>query len=156
MSKELCRAWALFDPSGRLSAPAYRGLLMRMIVLGFGLLCLGIWLAALSLRWSGILVAAGTLPVILATSIQTVRRLHDRNRSGWWLGAYILAEATSLLPLEGVVDSYPIPVIGLVLAMLGFFVWFFLETVFRSGSPEANRYGAVPLDCKRLTLHASL
>jgi len=135
---------AVFDPRGRLAAPAYRHWLIRTLLLGFGLLCLGIWLASLGLRWAGFLAVAGILPVMAATAIQTIRRLHDRDRSGGWLGLYVLAETVSVLPLERAVDAHPLPVIALVLAMLGFFVWFFVETVFRTGSPGANRYGPVP------------
>ncbi|KQP42880.1 hypothetical protein ASF49_03410 [Methylobacterium sp. Leaf104] len=144
MTPRLRAALALYDPRGRLAAPAYRQRLIRTLLLGFGLLCLGIWLASLGLRWAGFLAVAGILPVLAALAIQTIRRLHDRNRSGLWLAAYAVAEAVSVLPLERAVDTHPLPVIALVLAMLGFLVWFFVETVVRSGSPGANRYGPDP------------
>lgn len=146
MTERLRATLALYDPRGRLAAPAYRHLLIRTLLLGFGLLCLGIWLASLGLRWAGVLAVAGILPVIGATAIQTVRRLHDRNRSGGWFGLYVLAETVGVLPLERAVDAHPLPVIALVLAMTGFFLWFFVETVFRAGSPGANRYGPVPAE----------
>jgi uncharacterized membrane protein YhaH (DUF805 family) len=144
VTRRLRAALGLFDPRGRLAAPAYRHLLIRTLLLSFGLLCLGIWLASLGLRWPGFLAVAAILPVMGAFAIQTIRRLHDRNRSGGWLGLYVLAETVGVLPLERIVDAHPLPVIALVLAMLGFFVWFFVETVFRAGNPEPNRYGPVP------------
>ncbi|KQT69475.1 hypothetical protein ASG51_15370 [Methylobacterium sp. Leaf465] len=144
MSERLHSPLALYDPRGRLAVSAYRHLLIRALLLGSGLLCLGIWLASLGLRWVGFLAVAGILPVMGATAIQTVRRLHDRNRSGGWLGLYVLAETVGVLPLERAVDTHPLPVIALVAAMLGVFVWFFVETVFRAGSPGTNRYGPVP------------
>lgn len=70
-----------------------------------------------------------------------MRRLHDRDRTGWWLAPYGLVEALSLLPLERYVESDPGPILAIVLAMLGFSLWFVIETMVRPGLPGPNRFG---------------
>jgi uncharacterized membrane protein YhaH (DUF805 family) len=140
----LRRALALFDPRGRLSAPSYRHRLIRLLLAFFGLLCSGIWLAALGLRWPGLLIVGANLFVALAALAQTARRLHDRDRTAWWLALYVLMEGVSALPLEQIVDTDPVPVIVLVLSILGFSAWFIVETVLRTGKRGPNRYGPAP------------
>ncbi len=68
----------------------------------------------------GLYVLIAFIPAIAVT----VRRLHDRNMSGWWyLGIFLL----SLIPLVG------------LLASLGFLVIMFLD-----GTPGPNRFGPDP------------
>ena len=85
-------ALATLDPRGRLTARAFRHRLVRLLLAFFGLLCAAIWFASLGLRGLAILTIAGILPVALSALAQTNRRLHDRDRSGWWLGLYLLLE----------------------------------------------------------------
>ena len=140
----LARALAPFDPRGRLSAPAFRLAVIRLLLAFFGLLCLSIWLGGLDLRGPAILAFTGLLPVGLAAVAHTARRLHDRDRTGWWVGLYALTEGLNALPLDEVVDAHPLPVMALVAALLGFFAWFVLETLLRPGTAGPNRYGPAP------------
>ncbi len=74
----------------------------------------------------GILLLAW-LAVFLVPSIAvTVRRLHDRDMSGWW---YLGAIVVGMIPLIGYVVS------------IGFTVLMFLP-----GTPGPNRFGADPKD----------
>ncbi len=63
-----------------------------------------------------------------------VKRLHDRDQSGWWVmlfvGTYVLAI---------------IPFINL-LAMLGVFVWWLVNLGILDGTPGPNKYGPSPKD----------
>ncbi|KQU00017.1 hypothetical protein ASG60_19735 [Methylobacterium sp. Leaf469] len=130
-----------FDPRGRMSAGAYRRVFVRTILYGAGLLCFAIWLAGLGGRAAAILTAA-TLPVVgLAMLAATARRLHDRDRSAGWLVPWGLAQAVGFAPLDRMVDTAPLLVIALLLAMLGFSAWFIVETLMRRGSSGANRFG---------------
>ncbi|WP_244031231.1 DUF805 domain-containing protein [Methylobacterium sp. J-090] len=131
-----------FDPRGRMSAGAYRRFIVRTILSGAVLLCLGIWLGSLGARWAAILTIAALPAVGLVALAATARRLHDRDRSAGWLAVWVLAQALGFAPLDRFVDTQPLPVIGLLLAMLGYSVWFFLETVLRRGTPGPNRFGA--------------
>lgn len=65
---------------------------------------------------SGILSALGVWPSIAVT----VKRLHDRGRSGWFI-------LISLIPLIGP-------------------IWLLIEAGFLRGTPGSNRFGADPAD----------
>jgi len=54
----------------------------------------------------------------------TVRRLHDRNMSGWWYPGFIVASL--------------IPVVGIIAAIA------FLVIMFLDGTPGTNRFGPDP------------
>ena len=131
-----------FDPRGRMSVAAYRRFVVRTILTGAVLLCLAIWLAALGARWPAILTVAALPAIGLMALAATARRLHDRDRSAGWLAVWVLAQALGFAPLDRFVETDPLPVIGLLLAMLAYSVWFFLETVLRRGTPGPNRFGA--------------
>ena len=87
--------------------------------------------------------------VILIASIAVgVKRLHDRNKSGWYLLLFyflpgILA-ALSVLIGEFVEDS---SIIATVLALLAFalVVWAFIEMGCLRGTIGANQYGPDPV-----------
>lgn len=130
-----------FDPRGRLSARAYRRIVVRACLNAAGLLCLAIWLGALGFRAGAILVFAGNLGVAAHVLAATARRLHDRDRSAVWLAAFCTIEAASFAPIEDAADRYPVAVIVAVAAALGFSVWFFVETFVRAGTPGSGRYG---------------
>jgi uncharacterized membrane protein YhaH (DUF805 family) len=79
--------------------------------------------------------------VYLATS---VKRLHDRDKSGWWMIPFfvipgLLNQFADRLPD----DSYAIMVLGLIAFVLC--TWGFIEMCFLKGSRKTNRFGANPL-----------
>jgi len=74
----------------------------------------------------GLLLVLWWLITFIPSLAVTVRRLHDRDMSGWWyLGIIVL----SMLPLIGIVAS------------IGFLVLMFLE-----GTRGPNRFGPDPKD----------
>jgi uncharacterized membrane protein YhaH (DUF805 family) len=78
--------------------------------------------------------------IMLATSI---KRLHDRDRSGWWIVPFFVAPsfANDLAPwLNGSFLAFPI---GLALFILC--IWGFVETGFLRGSRSTNLFGPNPL-----------
>jgi len=66
------------------------------------------------------------LAVIIPSIAVTVRRLHDRDMSGWWYLGFIIASA--------------IPLIGLVASIA------FLVVLFLPGTDGPNRFGPDPKD----------
>lgn len=74
----------------------------------------------------GIIVLLWWLATIVPSIAVTVRRLHDRDMSGWWYLGFIVL---SLIPFIG------------ILASLGFLVLMFLE-----GTRGPNRFGPDPKD----------
>lgn len=69
----------------------------------------------------GIFLLASIIPMIAVT----VRRLHDRNMSGWWYLGFIVA---SMIPFLGIIASIALVVL----------------TALR-GTPGPNKFGADPL-----------
>lgn len=138
------RLVAPFDPRGRLSAAAYRRMVVRALLAAVCLLCLSIWLGALGFRAGAIAIFAGNLGVVLHVLAATARRLHDRDRSAAWLAVYGLVDAASFAPIEDAAEHYPLAVIAAVATIFGFSAWFFVETLLRAGVPGPNRFGPAP------------
>lgn len=84
--------------------------------------------AAIGLFFSGfgLLIGLYWLATIIPTVAVTVRRLHDRDMSGWWYLGFIVL---SLIPLVGFLVSIA-----------------FLVIMFLPGTPGPNRFGADPKD----------
>jgi len=82
------------------------------------------------LFWVGLaLVMLWGLFVFIPSMAVTVRRLHDRDMSGWWYGGALIA---SFVPL---VNVLALPVFLFVFVMM-----------FLPGTPGPNRYGPDPKD----------
>jgi uncharacterized membrane protein YhaH (DUF805 family) len=95
----------------------------------------------------------------------SIKRLHDRNRSGWWIGAFYLVSAVvgviAFVMLAGVLaglyemrrdgvapEMAPAAILVLVaggLVVFGFAMWLFIETGFLRGTLGPNRFGPDPL-----------
>jgi uncharacterized membrane protein YhaH (DUF805 family) len=73
----------------------------------------------------------------------SIKRLHDRNKSGWWMIPFIVA--TSLYSEFGyrLAGSWVKPSVGLV--AFGFFIWGVVEMYFLRGTRGPNRFGPDPL-----------
>ncbi len=95
---------------------------------------LAIWLAA------AILIVAGTWSGF-ATGI---KRLHDRDKSGWWIVLFWFGPTV----LGGMETGMPHIGGGFLLSMIGtaIAVWGFIELCCLRGTIGSNRYGSDPLD----------
>ena len=74
----------------------------------------------------GLVIGLYFLATFIPTLAVTVRRLHDRDMSGWWYLGFIVL---SLIPLVGFLVSIA-----------------FLVIMFLPGTPGPNRFGADPKD----------
>ena len=93
------------------------------------------------------------LALLVPSLAVTVRRLHDTNRSGWWLGGFVLAYLGLVVvnvAMMGVIAQSPdslgavTALYGIIgLAMLGYGV-ILLVFMFLDGTPGPNRYGPDP------------
>jgi uncharacterized membrane protein YhaH (DUF805 family) len=73
----------------------------------------------------------------------TIKRLHDRAKSGWWLALFFIAPGL-LNKLSNWLD-YP-PLAALVSALdIGVSVWCFVELFCLRGTKGPNRFGSDPL-----------
>lgn len=72
----------------------------------------------------------------------TIRRLHDRNKSGWWIVAFFIAPALLGSTVDRLDDeSYA----ALALVVFGVYTWGFVELLFFRGTRGPNRFGPDPL-----------
>jgi len=87
------------------------------------------------LFWAGFaLLMIYGLGSIIPSLALTVRRLHDRNMSGWYLVGFIVAAIIlSLIPVLGAIVVFALEIGWIVLMAL-------------PGTPGPNKYGPDPLD----------
>jgi uncharacterized membrane protein YhaH (DUF805 family) len=90
-------------------------------------------------------IASLAVSLVLGWMIVAVaaKRLHDRDKSGWWLLVFVVA------PLLLIELGVPFPNSAarklLLLAAFALHVWSFIEIGCRPGTRGANRYGADPV-----------
>ena len=134
-------SWAtlLFSFSGQLSRARYWGLsLLLAAILVAGMV------AAEALDMTPAWAALGVvIIVVLAAGLAVgVKRLHDRDKSGWWI---LLFYVTPLL-LDGIaewIEGWPVALLRL--ANLAISVWALIELGIRRGTLGPNRFGDDPL-----------
>ena len=111
---EVLKKYAVFD--GRASRPEYWYFVLFNFIAGVALAILDVLLGTVSSGGFGLFYSIYLLVVLLPSIGVGIRRLHDINRSGWWL-------------LIGL-----IPIVGLILI-----AWAATE-----GDAGANQYGSGP------------
>ena len=81
------------------------------------------------------------IPSVISGAAAGVRRLHDRDKSGWWLVLFYLAPVV----LDGIGRSAGS--IGIVFSVISFAisVWAFVELGCLRGTIAGNRYGPDPV-----------
>jgi uncharacterized membrane protein YhaH (DUF805 family) len=96
--------------------------------------------AALFPHVATILMTLGFAWFFVAASI---KRLHDRNRSGWWATAFLLLPSV----LNTLWDWLDNPNLALLVSALGFglSIWGFVELLCLRGTRGPNRFGPDPL-----------
>ena len=134
----------LFSLRGRISRLAYWKLSLLLSAVNAALFIAGTFVAMVA----GWLAAPFfvLIPALVAGYISLhVRRLHDRNRSGWWLLLFFSPAALSSLLLEtlyGLVSpAVLIALVGLYLFGIGLWIWGVIEIGFRAGKRGENRFG---------------
>ncbi len=82
----------------------------------------------------------------------TIKRLHDRDRSGWWIGGFYLAGAVAgvvaflgMMTAPANASGAVLMVVGAGAVMLGYAIWLLVETGFLRGTVGSNRFGPDPL-----------
>jgi uncharacterized membrane protein YhaH (DUF805 family) len=76
-----------------------------------------------------------------------IRRLHDRNRSAWWLLLYV----SGPLMIEAIASLNNLDTawsVNLMILAGAASIWAFVELGFVPGTGGANRYGPAPLEEK--------
>ena len=83
--------------------------------------------------------------ICLATA---VKRLHDRDRSGWWIVPFFVLPSFSSNIQDWLGDSIFVSPLGLAPLILG--IWGFVELAFLRGTGRTNQFGPNPLGKQQL------
>ena len=141
------RLQRVFSISGRVSRLGFWRFQVAQVLAGAVIWCLTMF-ATMAGGWLGLAPLLLIVPVLASAVYVGIRRLHDRDRSGWWIlpfggGPYLLLGAAHLLAdplsLAGALLAIPLSLGGLALA-----VWAWIEIGFRRGTRGANRFGPPP------------
>jgi len=139
--------------SGRASRKAYWMFFLISSLISFALRSIDVMFRLYD-KGSGVGLLSGvySLVVVLPFIALTVRRLHDVNRSGWWLLApiacYTVAMAAVLNMTLVLVEQVTAMMSGMIAAAfaVGFMITGIVVLVFLclAGSPGMNRFGLNP------------
>ena len=142
-------AWLLLSFKGRINRARYLVVQLALLTVWFVL-----WLKSpfdFSSQWEAWVVAIAMLWIDTAT---TVKRLHDRNRSGWWAVAVFVVNRLSYVyyglffGLYFGVDISIARELLLVMFAVAFSLlqtWVVIELFFLIGTDGPNRFGPDPL-----------
>ncbi len=153
-----------FSFQGRLNRKPYwlrvLALVIAYFVVAFGLTILG---AAMGLGGIAGIAAIPLFLLIIVSSISlAARRLHDRNKSAWWLAIFYLvpmilggialymslpADLASIADPDAAVPAMSMNPASIVmqLASFGLTIWGLIEIGFLKGTTGENQYGPDPL-----------
>jgi len=87
-----------------------------------------------------VIAAIALIAIIVSGVAVGIKRLHDRDKSGWWLAAFYLVPPL----LDGTGRTTGSAVI-FGLASLAVSIWAVVELGFLRGTPGPNQYGPDPL-----------
>ena len=105
-----------------------------------------------TLSWAGLpallIKVTGTALFLLVYFTTSIKRLHDRDKSGWWMIPFFVAPGVFNQFADRLVGTFPgdiylLMLVGLVTFV--FMIWGFIEMFFLKGSRKANRFGPNPL-----------
>jgi uncharacterized membrane protein YhaH (DUF805 family) len=109
----------------------------------------------------GVAVILAVVAVVLFCSLAiSVKRLHDRGKSGWWMALYYciggVQEIADQAELSGTQEDPT--TLGIGLGLIGFAVaiWYLVDLGVLKGTPGPNQYGPDPLGGEALPRDASL
>jgi uncharacterized membrane protein YhaH (DUF805 family) len=151
----------LFGASGRINRAKYW---RSLLILGVAGMFVGVILliaAGIAAPLFVIMVVIAFIPWLMWGLAIHTERLHDRDKSAWWLGVFYglpaalggLTEAARLAGLAGTLLYYVLNILSLVSFALT--VWGFVEIGCLRGTAGPNKYGANPLlQAKRRDLTA--
>jgi uncharacterized membrane protein YhaH (DUF805 family) len=144
--------WLIFGLKGRINRARF--LVVQLALLTVWLL----WLKFqpdVSAQWVALLFDwAVTIALIWINTTTTVKRLHDRNRSGWWaVGIFVLHRVAfvyyglffgSYFGVDiSLLTEWLLVTLVIAMSLLG--TWVFIELFFLIGTDGSNRFGPDPL-----------
>lgn len=137
----------LFSFDGRINRARYIAVQLALIAVW-----LALWVKAPLLHWQ-ILNWAATIALIWINVATTAKRLHDRNRSGWWAAAVLVVNRLTYVYYvlffgnyfgADVLGAWELLMVLGAVALSVLQTWIFIELFFMIGTDGANRFGADP------------
>lgn len=139
--------WFLLGFKGRINRARYIAVQLALLTCW-----LMVWLDPLhfSSQWAYWVVA---IAMIWINATTTAKRLHDRNRSGWWAVAVIIVNRLSYVYYGlflgnyfgvdiSIAEELLLVLFAVALSLLQ--TWIFIELVFLVGTDGPNRFGPDP------------
>jgi uncharacterized membrane protein YhaH (DUF805 family) len=155
---------SLFDVRGRINRARYWRIAVAVAVV-LAVLLAALWVYALSIPgayenggptpfpgdpagiagavlWFALLALA-----LIAGVAATIRRLHDRNKTGWWILILVVAPDLLTAVAEYLAENALSDIVAYVLriAAMAIGVWAFVELFCLRGTAGPNRFGDDPL-----------
>jgi uncharacterized membrane protein YhaH (DUF805 family) len=143
-------AWLLFRFKGRINRARYLVVELALLTL-WVILWLGLPLN-LSLQWEALRWVVAITMIWINTATM-VKRLHDRNRSGWWAAAILVVDRLSYLYYGLFFGLYfgvdistakELLLVMLAVALSLLQTWIVIELFFLIGTDGPNRFGPDP------------
>jgi uncharacterized membrane protein YhaH (DUF805 family) len=130
---------------GRLSRLGYWRAYLLLAIATAVVWC-GALFAILAIGPVGGLFLAPLAPLVLASVAIAVRRLHDRDRSGWWALPFIAFPLVVRLAMSAEAPAARLPTMELLVSLVSavLSIWGFIEIGFGRSAPGPNRYGEAP------------
>lgn len=128
----------LFSFSGRINRAKYW--LALVIYVAAMLIIAGIVISAGMAMMFFIVAIIVYIPAVISCIAVGIKRLHDRDKSGWWLLVFYVLPAL-LGWLAEITGSYLV----FELASFAFAIWGLVELGFLRGTSGPNQYGPDPL-----------
>jgi len=144
------RVRKLFDFEGRLSRLGFWRAYLTIAILLAGFWITGLLALMVVGSLGAILLAPiALLPVALAAI--SVRRLHDRGKSGWWAVAFVVVPQLVSLDVAAEAPRASPPALLALLSLAASLIglWGWIEIGFRKGTSGPNRYGDDPVSPSR-------
>ncbi|MBV9330945.1 MAG: DUF805 domain-containing protein [Alphaproteobacteria bacterium] len=146
----------LFSFKGRLNRArywAFIGLFVLILVLAFAATAIGPLTAAHGGTAVPVIVLGSVLSLLLLVAVYAsfavaIKRLHDRNRSGWWVLVFAVLPGLLDAIARTMVQANPgqtAAAQGLSVIALPFAIWGFVELACLRGTKGTNRFGPDPL-----------
>lgn len=133
---------------GRANRQLYWLTALSIVGLFFAVAIVSIVLAIVPLL-GGLIMIPVWGALLVAVVANGVRRLHDRNRSAWWLLLFYVVPAILSIPARlaqyGPDDGFAAAAMLLALLGLPFSIWGLVELGFLKGTSGPNRFGEDPL-----------
>ena len=102
-----------------------------------------IWVAAVWPITFFVIWVIFSLATLWPSTAILVKRIHDRNKTGWLVLAYYIPAALHLLVSWGGTSGPAAAILSLITVGVG--IWFFVEFGCMRGTVGANQYGADPV-----------